>query len=73
MWAEWASFLSPLAALGDLAPQLPNPPGWLQEDGDDLSDDFPLGDGPGPVMPYAGYSTSCADLARLCHLRGKMD
>ena len=54
MWAEWANFLSPLLAM-DLgvfpSVQLPIPPPGVVDDGDDLSDDLPLGDGPGPVIP----------------------
>lgn len=70
MWAEWASFLSPVCAapFGDLvSDQPPTVPG-VDDVGDDLSDDLPLWHGPGPVTPYAGYSTSWAAFARLCHL-----
>jgi hypothetical protein len=54
MWAEWASFLSPLLAIDfGVLPraQLPIPPPGVVEDGEDFSDDLPLGDGPGPVIP----------------------
>lgn len=55
MWAEWANFLSPLlatdfGALPSAQLPMPPPPGVV-DDGDDLSDDLPLGDGPGPVIP----------------------
>ena len=61
MWAEWASFLSPLAA--DLFGGLIHP-----DEGGLFGDVLLLADGPGPVIPYAGYSTSCADFTRFCHL-----
>lgn len=34
---------------------LPIPLPGVLEDGDDLNDDLPLGDGPEPVIPYGGY------------------
>ena len=71
MCAEWANFLSPLlaaAAAATFPGDVPQPPaGGFDVDGDDFKDDLPL-DGPGPVIPYAGYSTSWAALERLCHL-----
>ncbi len=53
MWAEWANFLSPLLAtdLGAFPRAQPIPPPGVEDDGDDLSDDLPLGEGPGPVIP----------------------
>ena len=45
---------------------LPIPPPEVLEDGEDLSNGLALDDGPEPVIPYAGYSTSWPAFVLLC-------